>query len=152
MAYSMYVVTANKAAAVGLSGYCLGPSGATISLSVTRLPCSSNQPGPQPSQISQTVEPGLALISASGQTQPPGAVQAEISHVVPPWNGVAGGIGMTLLLRLPLCYLEQYVRRRAFTYAWLWLCRIAATKPLVTTARRATAAMNMNMVHLSRKE
>ena len=59
---------------------------------------------------------------------------------------------MTRLLRLPNCYLEQNMRRRALMQAWLRLRRIAATMPPVMTTRMTAAAMNMNMVHLSRKE
>ena len=57
---------------------------------------------------------------------------------------------MTRLLRLPNYYLEQYMRKRALMQAWLRLRRIAATTPPVTAARMTAAAMNMNMVHLSR--
>jgi hypothetical protein len=96
----------------------------------------------------------ISLDVGLGQTQPPGAVQAEISHIEPPiLIKVAGGIGMTRLLRLPNYYLEQNVRRRSSIQAWLWLRRIAATTPPMKAARMMTAAaMNMNMVHLSRKK
>jgi hypothetical protein len=84
---------------------------------------------------------------------PSGAVVWIFERVCYSFTGVAGGIGVTRLLRLLYVYLAQYMRRRAsMMLAWVRLRRIAAMTPPIRAAKMAAAAMNMNMVHLSREK